>query len=66
MADTQRFHSLAGEFELLALALDESQDPEQREDLLTRMKAMLDELDERILQEATPSDNPAPTCRAAY
>jgi hypothetical protein len=54
MAEIRRFHSLVGEFELLALALDESQDPEQRVDLLARMKAMLDELDERILQEATP------------
>jgi hypothetical protein len=54
MAEIQRFHSLAGEFELLALAFDESQDPEQRGDLLARMKAMIDELDERILQEATP------------
>ena len=54
MAEIQRLHSLAGEFEVLALAFDESQDLEKREDLLIRMKAMLDELDERILQEATP------------
>ena len=54
MAEIRRFHSLAGEFELLALAFDGSQDPEQREDSLTRMKAMIDELDERILQEAVP------------
>jgi hypothetical protein len=57
MAKIQRFHSLAGGFELSALAFDESQDPEQRGDLLARMKAMLDELDECRLQEATP---PAP------
>jgi hypothetical protein len=52
MAETQGFYSLAEEFELLALAFDESANPEQREDLLTRMKAVIDELDERVLQEA--------------
>jgi hypothetical protein len=52
MAETQGFYSLAEEFELLALAFDESASPEQREDLLTRMKAVIDELDERVLQEA--------------
>ena len=54
MAEIQSFYPLAGEFELLALAFDESQNPEQRQDLLARMKAVVDELDERILQEAIP------------
>jgi hypothetical protein len=54
MAEIQSFHPLAGEFELLALAFDESQNSEQRQDMLTRMKAVIDELDERILQEAIP------------
>jgi hypothetical protein len=48
----QGFHSLAGELELLALAFDACAEPEERKDLLTRMKAVIDELDERVLQEA--------------
>ena len=53
MADAQIFHSLAEEFELLSLAFRRSDNPELKKELLARMKAVVDEIDERILQEAT-------------
>jgi hypothetical protein len=52
MAETQAFRSLAEEFDLLALAFGESANSQQRADLLIRMKALIDELDERVIQEA--------------
>jgi hypothetical protein len=52
------FYSLAEEFESLAMAFDGSANPEEREDLLTQMKAIIDELDERVLHEAALSQPP--------
>ena len=59
MAQTQAFYSLAQEFDLLALAPGESANPEEREDLLMRMKAVIDELDERVLREALLPPTPS-------
>lgn len=52
MREPARFAGLAGEFDLLVQALNESASPDQRVDLLLRMKAVIDEIDELILQEA--------------
>jgi hypothetical protein len=56
--ETRAFYSLAEEFESLAMAFDGSAIPEEREDLLTRMKAVIDELDDRVLHEAARSQAP--------
>ena len=37
------------------MAFDGAANPEEREDLLTRMKAIIDELDDRVLHEAALS-----------
>lgn len=53
--EIRAFYSLAEEFESLAMAFDGAANPEEREDLLTRMKAIIDELDDRVLHEAALS-----------
>ena len=55
MVSTERFYRFAQEFQLLAMALDNAGDPDSRKELLGRMKAMVDEMDEAIRQEAVDS-----------
>ena len=53
MPDARTFSHFAEEFDLLATALDDSSDPEQRKILLTRMKVVIDQIDDLILQDAS-------------
>jgi len=56
----ETFYRLAQAFELLAIALDDSDNLEDRKDLLTRMKALIDEIDELLHREAVDSKGEPP------
>jgi len=51
-----KFYRLAQEFELLAINVDVSDDPKRRKGLLGRMRAVIDDIDELIHQEAESTE----------
>jgi hypothetical protein len=51
MAETPRFEWLAEQFGALALSLGKTTNSDQRKDLLKRMRVLIDEVDDLILEE---------------
>jgi hypothetical protein len=57
----ETFYRLAQSFEMIAIALDDARNVEDRKDLLGRMKAVIDEIDEALRLEALDPKPKSPT-----